>query len=158
MLGWLPIFSTPSIGYLTGEGMFATGLVLAAMIFPTIVAVTRSAFLATPGELREASLAMGATRWETATRVVLRQGRAGVLGAVVLACGRALGEAIAVIYVIGSVPQIPQSIFDVGYSLSSVLLNQAADAIPGSLNAGALYELGLLLLILSLLTSLSGVC
>ena len=87
--------------------MFATGLVLSAMIFPTVVAITRNSLLATPQEQREASLGLGATRWETATRVVLRQARVGLLGAIVLACGRALGEAMAVIFIVGTVPQNP---------------------------------------------------
>jgi phosphate transport system permease protein len=156
VLGWIPIFATPPIGYVTGQGMFATGIVLAAMIFPTIVAVTRNSFLAVPRDLREASLGLGATRWETATKVVLRQGRTALFGAAVLACGRALGEAIAVIYVIGSVVQLPQSLFDVGNTLAAHLLTQVGGAIPGSLNTAALYELGIVLLVLSLCTSLLG--
>ena len=156
VLGWLPIFSTPSIGYLTGLGMFTTGIVLAAMIFPTIVSITRNALLATPLDLREASLGLGATKWETSTHVVLRNARSGLLGATILACGRALGEAIAVTYIIGSVPKIPDSLFDVGNSLPAELLNEAGGAIPGTLHTAALYELALVLLALSLLTSLFG--
>ena len=155
VLGWLPLFSTPPIGYLTGEGYFAAGLVLASMVFPTVVSVTRNSFLATPTELRESSLALGATRWETATRVVLRQARPGLVGAVVLACGRALGETMAVIYVIGASITLPHSLFDSGYTLSTELLTQVygGGAVPGSLYTAALYELGLLLLAMSLLTS-----
>ncbi len=156
VLGWIPLFATPSIGYITGEGMFTTGVVLAAMIFPTIVAVTRNSFLSTPSELREASFGLGATRWETATRVVVRQGRAGLLGAIMLACARAIGEAMAVTYIIGSVPKLPESLFDVGNSLPAELLNEAGGTIPGSLHTAALYELGLVLLALSLLTSVAG--
>lgn len=156
VLGWLPLFRTPDIGYLTGQGMFAAGLVLAAMVFPTIVSVTRNSLLATPLDLREASLAMGATRWETATRVVLRQSRAGVSGAVLLACGRALGETMAVYYVIGASPSLPQTLFDSGYTISTELLTQVygGGALPGTLYTGALYELGLVLLVLTLATSL----
>lgn len=156
MLGWVPIFSTPSLGYLSGQGYLAAGLILASMIFPTIVSVTRNSFIATPKELRESSLALGATRWETATRVVLRQSRAGLIGAVVLASGRALGETMAVIYVIGASATLPHSLFDSGYTLSTELLTQVygGGALPGSLYTAALYELGLILLILSLLTSL----
>jgi phosphate transport system permease protein len=156
VLGWLPIFSTPPIGYITGEGMLATGLVLAAMVFPTIVSVTRNAFRATPQDLRESSLALGATTWETATRVVIRQARPAVLGGVILACGRAIGETMAVIYIIGTVAQIPHSLLDVGNTLSAWLLLQANGAIPGTLSTAALYELGLVLLVLSLLSSLIG--
>lgn len=156
VLGWLPIFRTPMIGYVTGLGMFTTGLVLAAMVFPTIVSITRNSFLAIPRELREASLGLGATRWETATRVVMRQARPGILGATILACGRSLGEAMAVTYIIGSVPKLPESLFDVGDSLPSRLLNEAGGTIPGALHTGALYELGFVLLLLALLTSLVG--
>lgn len=159
VFGWLPPLN-PSLNPsdLSGYGMFTTGLVLAAMIFPTIVTVTRGSFLATPLEMREASLGLGATRWETATRVVLRQARAGVLSAVILACGRALGETMAVVYVIGNVARLPRSLFDQGYTLSAELLTQiyGGGAIPGTLYTAALYELGLILLVLSLLTSLAG--
>jgi phosphate transport system permease protein len=156
VLGWLPIFATPPIGYLTGQGIFAASLVLAAMVFPTIVAVSRNSFLATPQELRESSLALGATRWETATRVVMRQARPGLIGAVILACGRALGETMAVVYVIGTVPQIPHSLFDSGYTISAELFTQiyGGASFRGSLYTAVLYELGLILLALSLLTSL----
>ncbi len=104
--GWLPPLN-PGLhpSDLSGYGMFTAALVLAAMIFPTIVAVSRGSLAASPPELRDASLALGATRWETATRVILRQARGGVLGAIVLACGRALGETMAVVYVIGTVPR-----------------------------------------------------
>jgi phosphate transport system permease protein len=156
VLGWLPPFSTPSIGYLTGQGMLTTGLVLSAMVFPTIVSVTRNSFIATPVALREASLGIGATRWETATRVVLRAARPGVVGAVVLACGRALGETMAVVYVIGSTAQIPTSLFDIGHTLSAELLLEGGNTIPGTLKTAALYELGLILLLFSLVTSFLG--
>ena len=158
-LGWLPPLdpNNSPVG-ISGFGMFTARLVLAAMVFPTIVAVTRTSLLATPPELREASLGMGATTWETATRVVLRQARGGVIGAVVLACGRALGETMAVVYVIGAQPRLPQSLFDEGSTLSAQLFTQlwGGGAIPGTLNAAALYELGLILLVFSLLTSLTG--
>jgi len=156
VLGWLPLFRTPSIGYLTGQGMFVSGLVLAAMISPTIIAISRDSLRAVSRELREASLGVGATRWETASRVVLRESRPGILGGIILACGRALGEAIAIVYIIGSVPKMPESLFDIGNSLSALLLNQAGSTIPGSLNTGALYEIGLILLLLSLITSVAG--
>ncbi len=157
LLGWLPIFSNPN-GYFSGYGMLPTGLVLAAMVFPTIVSVARNTLLAAPAELREASLGLGATRWETATRVVLRQARTGVLGAIVLACGRALGETMAVVYVIGTVPRLPQSLFDQGSTISAQLLTQVylGGTVPGTLNTAALYYLGAVLLALSLATSVVG--
>lgn len=157
--GWLPpLDPNNSPAGITGYGMFTAGLVLAAMVFPTIVAITRNSFLATPHDMREASLGLGATRWETVTRVVLRQARPGMLGAVVLASGRALGETMAVVYVIGSVPRLPRSLFDEGQTLAGQLFTQVygGGAIPGTLATAALYELGLVLLALSLLTSLAG--
>jgi phosphate transport system permease protein len=157
-LGWLPLFAMPPIGYLSGYGMLAAGLVLSAMVFPTIVGVTRGSLLATPLELREASLAVGATRWETATRVVLRQARPGVLGAIVLACGRAVGETMAVATIIGNAPALPHSLFDQGSTLATELFNQVygGNASPGTLTTAALYELAIILLALSALTSLAG--
>jgi len=158
-LGWLPPLdpNNSPVG-ISGFGMFTAGLVLSAMVFPTIVAVTRTSLLATAPELREASLGIGATRWETATRVVLREARGGIIGAVVLASGRALGETMAVVYVIGGQPRVPQSLFDEGSTLSAQLFTQVygGNAIPGQLNTAALYELGLVLLLLSLLTGLGG--
>jgi len=100
---------------------------------------------------------MGATRWETATRVVLRQGRAGVIGAVILACGRALGETMAVASIIGNAPALPHSLFDQGATLATQLFNQGrGNASPGTLSTAALYELAVILLVLSALTSLGG--
>ncbi len=158
-LGWLPPLdpNNSPVG-ISGFGMFTAGLVLSAMVFPTIVAVTRNSLKATPPELREASLGMGATSWETATRVVLREARGGIIGAVVLASGRALGETMAVVYVIGGQFRLPRSLFDEGSTLSAQLFTQVygGGAVPGTLNAGALYELGLVLLLFSLLTSLAG--
>jgi len=157
--GWLPPLN-PGLhpSDLSGYGMFTAALVLAAMIFPTIVAVSRGSLAASPPELRDASLALGATRWETATRVILRQARGGVLGAIVLACGRALGETMAVVYVIGTVPRLPRSLFDQGYTLATELLTQVygGGAVPGTLYNAVLYELGVVLLGFSLLASLAG--
>jgi phosphate transport system permease protein len=153
VLGWLPLFNRNDI---SGEGMLTAGVVLAAMVFPTIVVVTRNAILAVPMEMREASLGLGATRWETATRVALRQARPGLLGGVILACGRALGEIMAIIYILGTVPRLPNSLFDVGNTIAAQLFTQALGVIPGTLTIAALYELGLILLALSLLTSLGG--
>ncbi|HZS88311.1 MAG TPA: phosphate ABC transporter permease subunit PstC [Chloroflexota bacterium] len=159
VFGWFPpLDPNNSPTGITGYGIFTAGLVLSAMIFPTIVSVTRGSFAATPLEMREASLGIGATRWETATRVVMRGARTGMLGAIVLACGRALGETMAVVYVIGLSPRIPQSLFDQGHTLSTILLTQlfGGNASSGTMTAAALYELGLILLALSLLAGLAG--
>jgi phosphate transport system permease protein len=159
IFGWFPpLDPNNSPTGITGYGIFTAGVVLSAMIFPTIVSVTRGSFQATPLEMREASLGIGATRWETATRVVMRESRTGMFGAIVLACGRALGETMAVVYVIGLAPRLPQSLFDQGHNLSTILLTQlfGGNASPGTITAAALYELGLILLVFSLLTGIVG--
>ncbi len=160
LLGWAPFVGHPTIqegGYNAGDNVLTACLVLAAMVFPTATVVIRNVFLAAPLDIREASLGMGATRWETATRVVMRQARAGILGAVVLASGRALGETIAIAFVLGSSPYIPRSLFDTGATLSTQLFNQIfGGAIPGTTTTAALYELGVILLVFSLLSSLGG--
>jgi len=143
-LGFLPLFSGP----IYGIGLFTAGLLLALMIVPTVSAIARDLIKAVPTELREASIALGATRWETATRVVLPSARAGIVGACVLALGRALGETIAVTMVIGNRPAISGSIFAPAYTLSSVIANEFTEA-TSSIYLSALLELGLILFIVS---------
>lgn len=143
-LGFLPIFS----GQIYGVGLFTAGLLLALMIVPTVSAIARDLIKAVPTELREASIALGATRWETATKVVLPSARAGIVGACVLALGRALGETIAVTMVIGNRPAISASLFAPAYTLSSVIANEFTEA-TSSVYLAALVELGLILFIVS---------
>lgn len=143
-LGFLPLFSGPS----HGVGMITAGIILAIMILPFIAAVSRDVLAAVPREQRDASLALGATKWETISRVVLPYGRAGLVGAVILALGRALGETMAVTMVIGNSPQIRASLFAPGYTMSSVIANEFAEA-SGPLYLSALTEIGLLLFIVT---------
>ena len=147
-LGFLPMFAGP----IYGIGAFTAGLLLALMIVPTVAAISRDLIQAVPNELREASIALGATRWETATRVVLPSARAGILGACVLALGRALGETIAVTMVIGNRPAISASIFAPAYTLSSVIANEFTEA-TSSIYLSALLELGLILFVVSLIVN-----
>jgi len=139
-LGFLPAFRGPS----HGVGMLTAGMLLAIMILPFIAAITRDVLTVVPRELRESSLALGATRWETLWHVVLPHGRAGIVGGVILALGRALGETMAVTMVIGNNPQIAASLFAPGYSMSAVVANEYAEA-SGPLYLAALTEIGLLL-------------
>ncbi len=139
-LGFLPLFSGPSYGL----GMLTAGLILAIMVLPFIAAVSRDVLSAVPQMQREGSLALGATKWETIWHVVLPYGRAGISGAVILALGRALGETMAVTMVIGNSPQIATSLFEPGYTMSSVIANEYAEA-SGELYLSSLTELGLLL-------------
>ena len=117
--GWLPLFHGPPIGL----GYLASGIILAVMILPTVVAVSVEVMKTTPEANREAALALGATKWEAVMLAVIPYSRAGILGAVLLGLGRALGETMAVTMVIGNSPQISASLFAAGYSLPAVIAN-----------------------------------
>jgi phosphate transport system permease protein len=138
--GWLPIFS----GTIYGTGLLTAGVLLALMIVPTVTAISRDVILAVGKEQREASLALGATRWETMRRVVLPAARSGIVGACILALGRALGETIATTMVIGNRPAIEASLFAPSYTLSSVIANEFTEA-TSDLYQSSLVELGLVL-------------
>ena len=144
LLGWTPLFSGP----IYGVGLLTAGIILALMIVPTVTAISRDVIAAIPGDLREASMAVGATKWETAMRVVLPAARTGIFGACVLALGRALGETIAVTMVIGNRPEISASLFAPSYTLASVIANEFTEA-TNNLYISALIELGLILFFVS---------
>jgi phosphate transport system permease protein len=139
-LGFLPLFRGPPIGL----GFLAAGVILAVMILPTIASVTIEVLKTVPQPLKEAALALGATRWESIRMAVLPYSRAGIAGAALLGLGRALGETMAVTMVIGNSPQISASLFSPGYSLPAVIANEFAEA-TGALYIGALAGLGLVL-------------
>lgn len=143
LFGWLPLFQ----GTATGIGLLTGGVVLAIMITPIITAVTRDVLEAVPVTQREASLALGATRWET-TKIVLSNASSGIAGAVILGLGRAIGETMAVTMVIGNRPQISASLFDPAYSIASVIANEFTEA-TGDLYISALTEMGLILFIVT---------
>jgi len=114
----------PAFGqYSSGYSVLAGGVVLAIMIFPTIIHVALEVFSAIPFPLREASMSLGATRWETTRRVVLRKGSQGIIAACVLGLSRAFGETMAVLMVVGNVPAVPRSLFDPGYPLPALIAN-----------------------------------
>jgi phosphate transport system permease protein len=140
VLGFLPLFQGPAIGL----GYLAAGVILAVMILPTVTSVTIEVLRTVPASLREASLALGATRWEAIRMAVLPYGRAGIVGAALLGLGRALGETMAVTMVIGNSPEIHASLFAPGYSLPAVIANEFAEA-TGEVHLGALAALGLTL-------------
>src|SRR5436853_3463945 len=144
-LGFLPLFQ----GAPYGVGMLAAGLILAIMIVPFITAVSREVLLAVPRMQREAALALGATGWETTRIAVLRYGRSGLIGAILLGLGRALGETMAVTMLIGNRPEVSFSLFAPGYTMASVIANEFTEA-TSDLYLGALSEVGLLLLALPL--------
>jgi len=144
VLGWSPFFS----GVFYGNSMLAGGIILAIMIVPYIAAVSREVLLAVPGSQREAALGLGATRWEAVWSAVLPYGRAGVIGAVMLGLGRALGETMAVTMVIGNRHDIGASLLQPGYTMAAALANEFSEATTGMYLA-ALFEVGLLLFVIT---------
>ena len=145
-VGFLPLFQGAPIGL----GYLAAGVILAIMILPTITSISIEVLRTVPGSLREAALALGATRWEAIRLAVLPYARAGIVGATMLGLGRALGETMAVTMVIGNSPTIRASLFAPGYSLPAVIANEFAEA-SGDLHTGALAALGLLLFAVTVL-------
>jgi phosphate transport system permease protein len=147
-LGFLPFFQGPSYGV----SLLAAGAVLAIMILPFIISISREVLLAVPREQREASLALGATHWETAWRVVVPYARAGIIGSVFLALARALGETMAVTMVIGNDPKINASLFAPGYSIAAVIANEFSEA-TSDVYLSALIELGLVLFCITIIVN-----
>ncbi len=139
----LPFFGPTFNGF----GYFTAGLVLAIMILPYICAVMRDVFLMTPPLLRESAYGIGCTRWETARDIVMRYGSNGLLGGIFIGLGRALGETMAVLFIVGNVIQMPTSIFDSGTTIAATLANNFSEA--DGLFRSVLFALGLILLILS---------
>jgi phosphate transport system permease protein len=127
-------------------------VVLAVMILPTLAAVSRDVIMAVPNGLREGAYALGSTWWETTWRVILPAARAGIFGASVLALGRALGETIAVTMVIGNRADIQPSLFVPAYTLASQVANEFTEA-TGQLYSSALIELGLVLVLVTLIVN-----
>lgn len=144
VLGFTPLFRGPAYGI----GFLTAGLVLAVMIVPFIISVSREVLLAVPGDQREAALALGATRWEATWKAVVPYARTGIMGSIFLALARALGETMAVTMVIGNNPTISSSLLSPGYSIAAVLANEFSEA-TGNLYLSSLIELGLVLFLLT---------
>ncbi len=147
-LGWTGFFSGPPYGI----GMLAAGVILAIMVIPIISSITREVLSVVPQHQREAALALGATRWEMIRVAVLRNARAGIVGAVILGLGRALGETMAVTMVIGNRPEIAKSLFAPGYTMASVLANEFSEA-TGDVYLSALIEIGLALFLVTIVVN-----
>jgi phosphate transport system permease protein len=143
-LGFLPFFQGP----MYGMGFLTAGIVLAIMVIPYIISVSREILLSVPRDQREAALALGATRWESTWKVVVPFARTGILGSIFLALARAIGETMAVTMVIGNAPTISASLFSPGDSIASVIANQFTEA-TGDLYLESLIELGLVLFLLT---------
>ena len=140
VFGFLPIFDGPFYGV----SYFSAGIVLSVMIVPFIVSVSREVLVSVPRDQREASLAMGASRWESTWDIVLPYASTGIMGSVFLAMARALGETMAVTMVIGNAPRISASLLAPGYSIAAVIANEFTEA-TGDLYLSALIELALVL-------------
>jgi len=145
LFGFIPMFSGP----IYGGGFLTAGIVLAIMIVPTVSAVMRDLFSAVPNSQREAMIALGATKWET-VKTVISYARSGVIGAVILGLGRAVGETMAITMVIGNKFQVwPSSLFDAWYTMSAIIANELLEA-TYDLYVSALMNVALVLLFITL--------
>jgi phosphate transport system permease protein len=142
----LPIFSGPPLGI----GIFTAGLVLALMVVPFTASVMRDVFQTVPPVLKESAYGLGCTTWEVVRHVVLPYTRVGVIGGVMLGLGRALGETMAVTFVIGNANRLAPSLFAPGNSIASTLANEFAEADP-LLHVPSLFALGLLLFVITVI-------
>jgi phosphate transport system permease protein len=150
ILGWFPLFSTSP----SGPGLLPAALVVTIMILPTITAISRDALTSLPPELRQASIGLGATRWETIFRVLLPAAFSGIVGAIMLALGRAMGETMAVTMLIGNSNNVSVSLFAPGNTIASLLANQFAEA--SGLQISALMYAALILFALTLLVNIAA--
>ncbi|GAB7027821.1 phosphate ABC transporter permease subunit PstC [Geotalea toluenoxydans] len=144
-LGFLPFFE----GAPYGVSMLAAIFILMIMVVPIITSISREVLLAVPQSQKEAAIALGATRWEMIRMAVLPYGKSGILGAVILGMGRAIGETMAVTMVIGNTPQISLSLLSPAYTMPSVIANEFAEA-TSNIHSSALMEIGLILLVVTL--------
>lgn len=148
VFGWIPLFSTaPST-----RQLFATALVLSIMILPTIIAISRDSLRAVPDQLRQGSYGLGATRWETIVQVLLPAGLSGIIGSVMLALGRALGETMAAAMLIGNANRISPSLFAPASTISALIANQFGEAT--GLQRSALFYQALILMVLTLIVNM----
>jgi phosphate transport system permease protein len=147
-LGFLPLFQGP----IYGPSMLAAGIILAIMVMPYIMSVGREVLLAVPNTQREAALALGATRWEAVTTAVLPYARSGIVGAVILGLGRALGETMAVTMLIGNRHEIAASLFAPGYTMAAAIANEFSEAV-GDLHLSALAYVAFLLFLVTVIVN-----
>jgi phosphate transport system permease protein len=138
----------------TGPNYFIAGLILAIMILPIVSAISREVIATVPSENKEAALALGATRWEMIRIAVLPYSRPGITGGAMLGLGRAIGETIAVVLVIGNAPVIGTHLFNQGYTLAAVIANEFGEAANTPIHSSALFAAGLVLFVLTLLVNI----
>jgi phosphate transport system permease protein len=151
LFGFLPLFQGP----IYGPSMLAAGIILAIMIMPYIMSVSREVLLAVPNTQREAALALGATRWEAVTSAVIPYARSGIIGAVILGLGRALGETMAVTMLIGNRHEVAASLFAPGYTMAAAIANEFSEAV-GDLHLSALAYVAFVLFLVTVLVNASA--
>ncbi|HEX3234331.1 MAG TPA: phosphate ABC transporter permease subunit PstC [Gemmatimonadales bacterium] len=147
-LGFLPLFHGP----IYGPSMLAAGIILAIMVMPYVMSVSREVLMAVPNTQREASLALGATRWEAVITTVVPYARSGIIGAVILGLGRALGETMAVTMLIGNRHEIASSLFAPGYTMAAAIANEFSEAV-GDMHLSALAYVAFLLFLVTVIVN-----
>jgi phosphate transport system permease protein len=152
-LGFIPLFADG--GASGGWDVFSAGVILALMILPFITAVARDVLEMVPGVLKEAGYGMGSTTWEVTRKVSLRYGSAGIVGAIILGLGRAIGETMAVAFIVGSSMNFSWSLFSPGYTISSLIANTFQESTTTLQRAG-LIEAGLVLLVMTLVVQIAA--
>jgi phosphate transport system permease protein len=148
LFGFLPFFQGP----IYGPSMLAAGIILAIMIMPYVMSVSREVLLAVPNTQREAALALGATRWEAVVTTVVPYARSGIIGAIILGLGRALGETMAVTMLIGNRHEIAASLFAPGYTMAAAIANEFSEAV-GDIHLSALAYVAFLLFVVTVLVN-----
>jgi phosphate transport system permease protein len=148
VFGFLPLFQGP----IYGPSMLAAGIILAVMVMPYVMSVSREVLLAVPNSQREAALALGATRWEAVITAVLPYARSGIVGAIILGLGRALGETMAVTMLIGNRHEVAASLFAPGYTMAAAIANEFSEAAT-DLHFSALTYVAFLLFVLTVLVN-----
>ena len=146
--GPLPIIGQLFTGPMMGIGILTAGLILAIMIIPFIASVMRDVFEIVPAVLKESAYGLGCTRWEVVRKIVMPYTKTGVVGGVMLGLGRALGETMAVTFVIGNANKLSWSLFAAGNSISSTLANEFAEA-QSPMHVSSLFALGLIMFIIT---------
>ena len=147
-LGPLPIIGHLFTGPMMGIGIVTAGLILSIMIIPFIASVMRDVFEIVPAVLKESAYGLGCTRWEVVRKIVMPYTKTGVVGGVMLGLGRALGETMAVTFVIGNANKLSWSLFSAGNSISSTLANEFAEA-QSPMHVASLFSLALILFIIT---------
>lgn len=150
----LPFLSVGN--YATGYSLLAGGIVLAIMVFPIIISISHEVFRAVPAEIREASLSLGATRWQTVKHAVIRTALPGLAAAIILGFSRAFGETMAVLMVVGNVPSVPKSVFDSAYPLPALIANNYGEMMSIPLYDSALLLAALILMLVILFFTLAA--